>query len=88
MNRLRDKVAMVTVGAIGIGLATAELFSEEGARVTVGVSSATAISCSNAVPVALRTFPRCASPDTHGYGTCSVVEARWLSVHGSETLAM
>jgi NAD(P)-dependent dehydrogenase (short-subunit alcohol dehydrogenase family) len=35
MNRLQDKVVVVTGGASGIGLATAELFVQEGARVTV-----------------------------------------------------
>jgi NAD(P)-dependent dehydrogenase (short-subunit alcohol dehydrogenase family) len=35
MNRLREKIVIVTGGASGIGLATAQLFTQEGARVIV-----------------------------------------------------
>jgi NAD(P)-dependent dehydrogenase (short-subunit alcohol dehydrogenase family) len=35
MNKLQDKIALVTGGTSGIGLATAKLFHDEGARVVV-----------------------------------------------------
>ena len=35
MNRLQQKIAIVTGGGSGIGLATSQLFAEEGARVSI-----------------------------------------------------
>lgn len=42
MNRLKDKVAIVTGGAAGIGQAAAILFAEEGAAVVIADTDATA----------------------------------------------
>ena len=44
MNRLRDKIAIVTGGASGIGQATARLFVDEGAQVIVFDANSSTIS--------------------------------------------
>jgi NAD(P)-dependent dehydrogenase (short-subunit alcohol dehydrogenase family) len=45
MNRVKDKVAIVTGGANGIGQATCVLLAQEGAKVAIRPLAKVAIAC-------------------------------------------